>query len=158
MHVILYFLHCSLEYSCLVTMFLACLVGICRAEDISCSLGWNSKSKLQRHLTNEGHTSQNLSTSVLAPLWKLQPKHNTQCSCQRFWDILQKIHFHVLSVSSYHVRITVILSFTAVVIPVFLFHNKINWNCLGKRQHGLIMSCLEVCGNSCKAKNHYVAC
>lgn len=36
--------------------------------------------------------------------------------------------------------------------PIFLFHNKINWNCLGKGEHALIMSCLEVCGNSCKGK------
>lgn len=60
------------------TMFLACLVRICRAEDISCSLKWNSKSKFWRHLMDEGHTSRNLSSSVLALLWKLQPKHNTK--------------------------------------------------------------------------------
>lgn len=150
-------------------MLLACLVRTCRAENISCGLELNSKSKLWRHLMNEGHTSQNLSTSVLTffenystnttlifcLVWAENYSPNTTrnfCSCQRFWDILQKIHFHGLSVSTHYARIRGILSFTAVVIPVFLFHNKINWNSLGKRQHALIMSYLEVCGNSCKAK------
>lgn len=56
------------------------------------------------------------------------------------------------SVSTYYVRKRGILSSTAVVFPIFLFHNKINWNCLGKGEHALIMSCLEVCGNYCKGK------